>query len=417
MAEVLLDGRSAAAAQPLSGPDDVHAYVARVCFKTGPPGPVGVESEWLVTDSNFPERHVPLDEVELALDGCELPGGSTVSFEPGGQFEFSSAVARNAETACAAVSADHHAVSERLRSRGLSLSGAGLDPLRAPRRLLRTSRYDAMERFFDGDGPAGRVMMNCTAATQVCLECGSGPDQIRDRWELVHALQPVLVAAFANSPMWLGSRTGLRCTRQAIWSAIDPSRTARPAGRDPLAAWAEYALDARLIAIRRDEGPWSSAPGITFRQWLAGPTPFAPPTEDDLAFHLSTLFPPVRPHGWLEVRYLDGLPPGAWEVAVAVTTALVDDPMAAAAARAAAEPVAQLTGAAIREAVADPELAKAARCCFDAALGALKRQSAGYLYRVVDAYAERYLEAGRCPADDLLGRTPEREAVTGWSRR
>lgn len=34
--------------------DDVVAYVGGICFKTGPPGLVGVESEWLVTDSQDP---------------------------------------------------------------------------------------------------------------------------------------------------------------------------------------------------------------------------------------------------------------------------------------------------------------------------------------------------------------------------
>lgn len=32
------------------------------------------------------------------------------------------------------------------------------------------------------------------------------------------------------------------------------------------------------------------------------------PTLDDLAYHVTTLFPPVRPRGFLEVSYLDAQP-------------------------------------------------------------------------------------------------------------
>mgnify|MGYP000225654865 CR=1 FL=1 len=40
------------------------------------------------------------------------------------------------------------------------------------------------------------------------------------------------------------------------------------------------------------------------------------PTTDDLTYHLTTLFPPVRPRGWLELRMIDGLPPEWWPVAL-----------------------------------------------------------------------------------------------------
>ena len=59
----------------------------------------------------------------------------------------------------------------------------------------------------------------------------------------------------------------------------------------------------------------------------------------DLTEHLTTLFPPVRPRGWLELRMIDALPDEWWPVAVAVAAALLDDPAAAAGATRATEPV------------------------------------------------------------------------------
>ena len=49
------------------------------------------------------------------------------------------------------------------------------------------------------------------------------------------------------------------------------------------------------------------------------------PDAEDLSTHLTTLFPPVRPRGWFEVRYLDAQPWPWWPVPMAVLHALLDD--------------------------------------------------------------------------------------------
>ncbi|MBX6769008.1 MAG: hypothetical protein IRY90_17975, partial [Actinomadura rubrobrunea] len=240
-----------------------------------------------------------------------------------------------------------------------------------------------------------------SASVQVCLDIGADAADADRRWRLAHALGPVLVAAFANSPVRAGRRTGLRSTRQAVWAALDPCRTGpvlRPgADGDPAEAWARYALDARVMVMRTDDGGWVADPGMTFREWLDG----GRPTLDDLVYHLSTLFPPVRPRGWLELRMIDALPGAYWAVPVAVATALLDDARASAVAEAATEPVADQWDAAARSALADPDLAKATRACFHAALDALPRLGAGHLIPLVEEYTSRYVERGRCPADDI----------------
>jgi glutamate--cysteine ligase len=127
------------------------------------------------------------------------------------------------------------------------------------------------------------------------------------------------------------------------------------------------------------------------------------PTLDDLAYHTTTLFPPVRPRGWLELRMIDALPEEWWPVAVAITVALLDDPAAAACATAATAPVRDRWATASRYALHDPALADAARWCFDAALGALERNGAdATTIEAADDYAARFVHRGRCPADDLL---------------
>jgi glutamate--cysteine ligase len=134
-----------------------------------------------------------------------------------------------------------------------------------------------------------------------------------------------------------------------------------------------------------------------------------PPTADDLDYHVSTLFPPVRPRGHLELRVIDAQPGDGWIVPTAVVSALMDDPVAAQAAMAAVEPLqkdgrpSELVLRAARRGQDDPQLAEASRECFTAADGALGRLGApGPIRDAVAAFADRYVLRGRCPADDRL---------------
>jgi glutamate--cysteine ligase len=258
-------------------------------------------------------------------------------------------------------------------------------------------------------------MMASTASVQVCLDAGADAGDVARRWELTNALTPLLIAAFANSPLRLGVPTGWACSRQDVWSRIDPTRTLAPRGADPVEAWTRYALDARVLLVRRDPEPWVAGPGMTLREWMAGVTPWGMPTHEDLAYHLSTLFPPVRPHGWLELRAIDALPDDLWPVAVAVAAALVDDPQAADTARDVMSGLGGHHHRAARAALRDHDLRRAAERCFAAVLAALPRLGAGpALVEQVDDYADRYVSAGRTPADDLLDdwqRTEEEESA------
>ncbi|MDQ1628619.1 MAG: glutamate--cysteine ligase [Actinomycetota bacterium] len=391
---------------------DVIGFVTRTCFKTGPPGRVGLESEWFLEPraggTRFP------DLLRLAEEAAPLPGGSLLSFEPGGQLELSTRCGDDFPHAQDLLTTDLARIDKLLADRGLRRVGVGVHPQRRPERVLRTPRYTAMERYFDRHGgPAGRQMMSTTAAVQVCLQAGADERDVRRRWSLVHALAPVLVASFAHSPLRGGRPTGWASTRQQIWAQLDPTRTrpVLPAGQsgeevDPAEQWARYALDARVMLRRTTGDSWQVDPGMTLRGWVRGETTAPPPTYDDVAYHLSTLFPPVRPHAWLELRMIDALPDRLWPVAGAVTTALVDDPRAADAARAALEPLATAPDRHVgagREALRDDTVHAAAVTCFRAATEALPRVGADrVLCDTVEAYAERYVDARRTPADELL---------------
>jgi len=409
-------------------PAEVEALVRGICFKTGPPRNVGVEVEWLVHELHAPQLPVTPERLEAAYAALRtVPLRSALTIEPGGQLELSSPPATSLMECIGTVSADLDAVRSALAGQDLGLVGIGHDPWHPPRRFLHERRYDAMETCLDRTGPSGRRMMCTSASVQVCLDAGyeePGPLGHGRRWWLAHQLGAVLVAAFANSPLARREPTGWRSTRQLLWLEIGPGRAgAPPLDGDPRAAWARHVLDAPVMCIRGDDGPWDVPEGLTFREWTRSGAP-RPPTREDLDYHITTLFPPVRPRGFLELRMIDAQPgDDGWIVPLAVTTALFDDPEAAETAYRTVKPLAEraltlpaphnpLWIDAARNGLADPELHEAAVACFTAALEALPRLGATtQVTDAVAAYLDRYVMQGRSPADDLLDR------VRGTDRR
>jgi glutamate--cysteine ligase len=377
-----------------------HAFVAR------PPSSerlVGIESEWLTVCLRDPQLPAVLEHVRAVASGVTLPCRSTLSYEPGGQVELSTVAAPGLD-ALDALATDGAALGGALAAAGIGIVAIGLEPGIRRARVVQSPRYDAMESYFDESGDAGRRMMRSTAAIQVNLDLGP-PDEIDARWRLTHALGPVLAAAFANSPFADGAPTGWRSTRLAVWHEIDPTRTMPAAnGVDCRQAWARYALDAEVMLVRRTPTDHVALPrGLTFAKWIEHGHPLGWPTAEDLEYHLGTLFPPVRPRGWLELRMVDALPTPWWRVAGAITATLVNDSDASARAAAATAGTAGLWDDAARHGLDHPDLAAAARECFAAAADALARADARTVTRdAVDEFVDRFVARGRCPADDLL---------------
>lgn len=407
-----------AGARQLSTSDAVHEYIATTCFTTGSPITVGAELEWFVVPVSDPSRQVPLDYLRSTLEHAgPPPGGSRLSFEPGGQLELSSPAAPGVSACWKGLTSDVGYVEAALAAAGLALTWTGTDPLRRPRRQVFEPRYDTMEAYFDRGGPAGRLMMCGTAALQVNLDAGFDAVDVVRRWRLLNAVGPALVAAFANSPSHAGRDTGWKSTRQAVWLRLDPTRTRCPVGPDPVRAWADYALDAPLMVRWLPDGRRQADPGLTFRQWVENTAPNGvPPTTQDLDYHLTTLFPPVRPRGWFEVRYVDAQPAAFWPVPIAVLSALVDDPAVGDQVQGAVEPVSDAWEEAARYGLASPALARAARACFTAALDRLRTSNVDpSLVSLVQSYTDRYVARGRCPADDAM--TSSAFAQADWGER
>ncbi len=187
--------------------------------------------------------------------------------------------------------------------------------------------------------------------------------------------------------------------RQQIWQGIDASRSDPVRGNEPGTGWASYALNAPVMLVRDGDRTTPVTRRVPFRAWLRGASPIdRRPTLADLDYHLTTLFPPVRPRGYVEIRCLDAVPDRWWPALAALTVTLIDDEVAADRAAELCEPIGDGWVAAARDGLADPRLRAAVEGCAEVAA----RRCPAPLQPEVEAYAELIL-SGRTPGERNAG--------------
>jgi len=212
-----------------------------------------------------------------------LPGGGTLTFEPGGQVEYSSPPCRSPSALLALLRSVVLPLRAAAAGEGITLLAVGIDPTGdadAAPLLLRTKRYERMADYLARRGPAGARMMRQTASFQMALDMDDEPWL---RWRVLNAAAPYVTAIFANSPVYDGVDTGGPSVRAQVWRALDPARTGLPwSARDPVGAYLDFALDAPAIMLPAVDGEhWR------FGEWLAR----AEVTLDEWHDHVTTLFP------------------------------------------------------------------------------------------------------------------------------
>jgi glutamate--cysteine ligase len=385
--------------------DRARGYLVDHALTAGPIGTVGLELERHVVERAHPASVVSWRRIHAAVDGLRLPHRSRITMEPGGQIELSTAPEADVCAAVSALSADDAALREALAAAGLGLVATGTDPVRGPVRVNPGERYAAMATYFASAGYAAEAatMMCSTAALQINVE--AGPERgWAERVAHIHRISPALLALSASSPLVRGQHRGVRSERGAVWQRLDPIRCSPFVGRgDPAGAWASFALAAPVMLLR-DPATGRQHPvrdRVPLFSWLTGDRMLGDrrPTLADLELHATTLFPPLRLRGFLELRLLDAVPARWWPGLAALTVAVLDDPVAADRAAEAAEPTVRRTADAARAGITDPDLAAAARGLVAAALPAVPAS----LRPAVEDWAQ-LLDSGRTPADLVLER-------------
>jgi len=398
---------SSTLAEPLTV-DAAAQYIHDSALTETRVGAVGLELETHLVDLAAVTERVGWDRVTAAVAALpQLRGRSVVTLEPGGQVEFSGPPAPDVLAAIAAVRQDVQTARLALAERRLGLAHLGADPLRPSRRVNPRPRYQAMQRHFEatGQASAGLAMMCSTAAVQVNLQAGPAASW-HSRVGLAHRLGPTLIAIAASSPWLAGRDERWKSARQRVWSDLDARRCGPLLGRaDPAQEWTRYALQAPVMFVQTDADEAVPVRGtVAFGDWLSGAARLGGrrPSLDDLRTHLTTLFPPVRLRGFLEIRYLDMSPPRWWPALVAVTAVLMDDPVAADQAADATEGTDRRWTEAARDGLADPGLGRAARRCLEIAADRVPAELAPAVADLAELVA-----SGRCPGDLVAERLDE----------
>ena len=305
------------------------------------------------------------------VPGFHCASGGAVTYEPGGQIEYSSPPFVSASGLLWDLRRTVGLLSEALAESEVRLEAVGLDPVtRAAEAALQLggARYLQMAEYFAALGPAGARMMRQTASFQVGLDLGEDPFA---RWRLLNALAPDITALFANSRRYAGADTGHHSYRAATWRALDSSRTGVLETAAPIASYLEFALAAPDMMRKTEAGSYRP-----FCGWLAR----GEASPEQWETHLSTLFPEVRPRGYFEVRSADSLPVDQLAAPIVFLAGLVYDSVAsrvAAEVAGAADP--DLLVRAGRDGLDDRELRARAAALTDLALTGAGRLGPAFL--------------------------------------
>lgn len=244
----------------------------------------------------------------------------SITFEPGGQIEYSAPPFRSASALAARLREAEAIFRESAELDGVDLLALGIDPCNAVESTslqIGGARYPAMDKYFRTIGLFGPRMMRQTASFQVSLDTTADPTTV---WRVLNAAAPTVVSLFANSAMYEGKPTGHRSFRAHVWRMLDPKRTGiLPGGDDPVGEYEAFAMGAPAMMHPDDDGTYRP-----FGELLAA----GRVNEHDWAVHLTTLFPEVRARGTFEVRSADAVPTEHYIVPLALLGGIAYDPEA-----------------------------------------------------------------------------------------
>ena len=263
------------------------------------------------------EEWAPVHEGDnvIALKQKSVGLGSSITLEPGGQFELSGAPLSSIHETCTEVYDHLQQVREVADPLDIGFLGLGFSPkwTLAETPMMPKGRYKIMSAYMPKVGKLGLDMMFRSSTVQVNLDFSSEADMVK-KFRVSLALQPVVTALFANSPFKEGKPNGYLSYRSELWRDTDPDRS----GMLPFVfddgmgfeAYTDYALDVPMYFVYRD-GRYIDATQGTFRQFLNSQHPGLSgyePTMQDWSDHQTTIFPEVRLKQFLEMRGADGGP-------------------------------------------------------------------------------------------------------------
>ncbi len=381
---------------PLTGENPLHPMIEKIA----------AENKW---ENVFDEGHLLLVHADE---------GDNLSFEPGGQLEFSSRPYECLSDAIERTVKVQDILDKRLGDFGVEIVQCGINPWYDADGVglqMQKKRYLAMNEYFARIGSFGKQMMRTTCTFQVNLDFGPDEKSMHDRFLAASLMAPFVNAAFSYSAFVGGTPATVHGARGRTWLNIDPSRTGVPDLKDLINSrtkkacvdyYAKFAFNAHVIFDQNYKVPNKK---ITFLDWIQNGIEGKKPTFENFKTHLTLLFPEVRARGFLELRSVDNQS-RVWQFVPALFyTGILYDHKSLESALDVLLPFANQIDGLLKKAVfglQDPEIKKTAQKLFELASDGFSRVPPCYRENCevqnLQKFYETFVARGRTPADDLL---------------
>lgn len=306
--------------------DEIISYYKKAC-KTHGEKKIGLEYERISLDSKSLKTINPelmsetieefakrfgwgiLYDREVVLGA--IKGSTSISLEPGGQFEISykpENSIKNIENGVSEIISDFDKIA---KLKGISFLGKGLTPYSTHTEIeiLKKNRYLIMAQYLKEQGTLAPAMMRETAGIQINCDYSSEENAIL-QLKFLNKIMPFMTALCANSNIRGGVDTGYKSYRALIWKYTDNARsgTFYNSVLDNAKNFRDYVkkiLDVPMLFIERGEKKILINGKITFKEFLDNGFKEECATFADYLLHSSLTFGDIRLKNSIEIRNHD----------------------------------------------------------------------------------------------------------------
>lgn len=237
---------------------------------------------------------------------------STVTLEPGSQFELSLEPQNNLKILDEQIKAHNNLVTEIANDLGVTWLGSGLQPLSTFEniKIIPKKRYAIMSEYLPNVAELPLVMMRETAGIQVGIDYDNEENAI-EKLKLSIKLSPIISATFANSPIRNGKLSGYKSFRAYSWTKTDEQRcgliSQKLFDKNSHYTFEDYiqtVCETPMIIINQNNLQ-RIFKNITFNEYLENGYQGTYPNFEDFITHASLCFFDVRLKNYLEIRNHD----------------------------------------------------------------------------------------------------------------
>lgn len=258
-----------------------------------------------------------LNDFELIYDnetiiGAKNKEGTSLSLEPGGQFEISLAPKSDLYEIQFIMQNYLKQIDVLGKRFDTKFFAIGCNPKWTFEniQILNKRRYKIMADCLVQKGKLAPVMMRETAGVQVNVDYKNELDAIR-KIKACALMSPFLTGFFANSPFRNNKLTEFKSFRAYAWKYTGPDRCNLfykdiiDSPKNLYEQYANYILDVPMLFIIRNDEYINFEGKITFREFMKNGFMGYFPTMDDYLVHQSLCFPDIRLKNCIEIRNHD----------------------------------------------------------------------------------------------------------------